>query len=69
VLHLVRETKGSADLTKLQFPHERRKIVCAQGHFRVLGMDYCHVTGDAADWWRPADEVAVQRMLGGGNVE
>jgi type III restriction enzyme len=64
VLHLVRETKGSADLTKRQFPHERRKIVCAQGHFRALGVDYRHVTGETTDWWRPAHEVAVQQRLG-----
>jgi type III restriction enzyme len=66
VLHLVRETKGSADETKLQFPHEKRKIHCAQEHFRVLGVDYRHVTDKMTDWWRPADAVAVQRKLGGG---
>lgn len=63
VLHLVRETKGSADLTKLQFPHEKRKILAAQKHFETLGIDYRHVTGDTVDWWKSASALPVQRAF------
>ena len=39
-LYLVRETKGTTDLTQLR-PDERRKIKCAQRHFgEALGVDY-----------------------------
>lgn len=51
VLHLVRETKGTVDLNQLQFPSERRKILCAQKIFRELGVSYRHVTGNTAQWW------------------
>lgn len=63
VLHLVRETKGSADLTKLQFPHEMRKILAAQKHFGALGIDYRHVTGETVDWWKSEKEMPVQQKL------
>lgn len=41
-LYLVRETKGTTDLTKLR-QSERDKIVCGQRHFAALGVDYTHV--------------------------
>jgi type III restriction enzyme len=47
LLYLVRETKGTLDLSKLR-PDEKRKILCGQSHFRgALGVDYKVVT-DAA---------------------
>lgn len=60
LLHLVRETKGSADLSKLQFPHEKRKILCAQKIFRELGVSYRHVTGTTKEWWLDIDEAGRQ---------
>jgi type III restriction enzyme len=60
VLHLVRETKGSTDLSKLQFPNERRKIECAQKIFRELGVSYRHVTGTTAEWWLDSDDAGIQ---------
>lgn len=53
-LELVRETKGSPDSAKLQFPHEARKITSAEKHFAALGIDYRHITPDTLDWDKPA---------------
>lgn len=40
-LYLVRETKGAADLGKLQWPNEKRKLICGERHFKdALGVDY-----------------------------
>jgi len=60
VLYLVRETKGSADLSKLQFPHEKRKILCAQKIFRELSVSYRHVTGTTKEWWIDSEDVGIQ---------
>ena len=32
-LYLIHETKGSHDVTSLQYDHERRKVHCGQAHF------------------------------------
>ncbi len=53
-LELVRETKGSPDTAKLQFPHEARKITSAEKHFAALGIDYRHITPETLDWASPA---------------
>ncbi len=50
ILELVRETKGSPDTARLQFPHEARKITSAAKHFDALGIDYRHITPDTLDW-------------------
>lgn len=52
-LHYIRETKGSTDIAKLQWSHEKRKIECARKYFEALGLDYRPVTGKIADWWQP----------------
>ena len=39
VLYLVRETKGTLDLSKLR-PDEERKIRCGRQHFGVLRVNY-----------------------------
>jgi type III restriction enzyme len=39
-LHLVRETKGSADITKLQWESEGWKIRFGQAHFDALGVNF-----------------------------
>ncbi|MFH1905956.1 MAG: DEAD/DEAH box helicase family protein [Chloroflexota bacterium] len=51
LLELVRETKGREELQDLQFPHEARKIRCAQKHFKNVGIDYRVVSDETADWW------------------
>jgi type III restriction enzyme len=48
----VHETKGSTDVQKLQFPHEKRKIRCAEKYFAAIGVNYLtidpqHIGG----WW------------------
>jgi type III restriction enzyme len=53
LLHLVRETKGTEDLGRLQFPHEKRKINAAHGYFAALGVDYRPITDQTIDWWKP----------------
>ena len=58
ILELVRETKGSQELQNLQFPHEKRKILCAEKFFDTLGIDY-RVVMDQADWWKPAPDQLV----------
>lgn len=50
-MELVRETKGNADIDKLQFGDEKRKILCARKHFAVLGIDYKVITGEEEVWW------------------
>ncbi|MDR1788278.1 MAG: DEAD/DEAH box helicase family protein [Treponema sp.] len=52
-LELVRETKGSMNLSKLQYPHERRKILCARRHFSAIGVNYREVSDAADDWAQP----------------
>jgi len=51
-LELVRETKGGEDIAKLRFPHEKRKVICAEKHFKALGIDY-RVVMAKPGWWRP----------------
>jgi type III restriction enzyme len=62
ILELVRETKGREELDGLQFPSERRKILCAQKHFDALGIDYRVVTSQP-DWWKPGDVMPKQEGL------
>lgn len=62
MLHLVRETKGSEEVEKLQWAHEQRKIRCAKGYFETAGVDYRPVTGDTVEWWepwQPAEELGL----------
>jgi type III restriction enzyme len=55
ILQLIRETKGTQDESKLQFPQERRKIECAKRYFKTLQMDYRHITDNTQAWWLPDD--------------
>ncbi|MBK7786815.1 MAG: DEAD/DEAH box helicase family protein [Gemmatimonadetes bacterium] len=59
-LHLIRETKGTEDLRRLQFPHEKRKIDCAVKYFNALGMDYRVIRGDNVGWWRKGPVLPTQ---------
>ena len=59
-LHLVRETKGTTDLSRLQFPHEKRKIVCATKYFGAAAVDYRVVTDETVRWWDSKPIEAVQ---------
>jgi type III restriction enzyme len=62
-LHLVRETKGTTDLSRLQFPHEKRKIVCATKYFGAAAVDYRVVTDETIRWWDAKPIEAVQEKL------
>lgn len=55
-LELVRETKGTNDLTNLWHSNEARKIICAQKHFKAVGLDYRFIDGNNPNtrnlkWW------------------
>lgn len=58
-VHLIRETKGGP-VEGLRFPHEKRKIRCAQAFFESLGMDYRPIQPDFENWWMLAEELGVQ---------
>ena len=50
-IQLVRETKGSEDLSKLRFSNEGRKIKCGKKHFKAIGISYRSVTDKTDDWY------------------
>lgn len=50
-VQLVRETKGSMNPNLLQFPHEKRKIDCAQKHFSAIGVKYRQVDDKVVKYW------------------
>lgn len=64
VLELVRETKGTIKLEDLQFPQEKRKIICAQKYFKALDIDYRHVKAQLNYWYLPEQDPVAQRELG-----
>jgi len=47
-LYLIRETKGSTNLDKLQYPQEKTKCLCGKAHFEELGVSY-RVVVEASD--------------------
>lgn len=61
LLELVRETKGGTNIDLLRFPHEARKIRCAQKAFTALGVDYRVITDTTTDWWE--SEVEQGKMM------
>jgi type III restriction enzyme len=63
VLQLVRETKGTEEVAKLQFPHEKRQVRAAAKHFKEIGIDYAVITDTTPNWWRPSDQLPTQEAL------
>ncbi len=63
-IELVRETKGTEDLTKLWHSNEGRKIVCAQKHFRAVGLEYRFVD-DTDPYWFKKDKRNYAEVLFG----
>lgn len=55
-MELVRETKGTTDVERLQWNHEKRKIKVAKKYFRALGVDYRTVDGTEVRWWEKGTE-------------
>ena len=48
----IHETKGTTEIGKLQFAHERRKILCAERYFAALGVTYLPVDPQKrGGWW------------------
>lgn len=54
-LELVRETKGNIDTNLLQYRNEKRKIDCANKHFKAIGIDYRTVDDKIPNYWEPAN--------------
>lgn len=50
-LELVRETKATINENLLQFTNERRKIWCAERHFKQLGISYRKIAPEFHRWW------------------
>jgi len=55
-VQLVRETKGSENLTKLRFSNEGRKIKCGKKHFKAIGVSYRPVTDTTTGWYLDESE-------------
>lgn len=53
----VHETKGATDVGKLRFPHERRKIICAQRYFAAIGIAYRTIDPQQRGQWWGAEPV------------
>ncbi len=64
-LHLIRETKGTVDLTRLQYPQEKRKIVSATKYFGAAAVDYRVVSDQTVRWWTsaPVEDVQAEILL------
>jgi len=52
-LQLVRETKGTMIENLLQYPSEKRKIMCAKKHFKTIEVDYKQIDDRVPNWWLP----------------
>ncbi len=61
IFQCARETKGGEELADLRFPHEKRKIICAQKHFKSVGIDYRVLSPKSfPEWWKLQSELATQ---------
>lgn len=60
-LQLVRETKGTANLERLQYAQEALKIKCAERYFAALGIDYRVIEWTTEQWWLKEDDLELLR--------
>ena len=51
----IHETKGNENIAALRFPHEKRKIKCAEKYFEALEIEYGMSDGHRTDWWLAKD--------------
>ena len=51
----IHETKGNENIAALRFPHEKRKIKCAEKYFEALEIEYGMSDGHRTDWWLVKD--------------
>jgi len=58
-LHLVRETKGSENISSLRFEHEKRKIRCAIKYFNTIDVDYRAISDKTDDWWNKESSITL----------
>lgn len=66
-IELVRETKGTEDLTRLWHSNEGRKIVCAQKHFKAVGLEYRFVDDVDPYWYVSKKEDYAEILFGNKN--
>jgi type III restriction enzyme len=53
----VHETKGTTEIGKLQFPHEKRKIRCAEKYFAAIGVNYRPIDPKkVGGWWEMVEQ-------------
>ncbi len=57
----VHETKGTTELGKLQFPHEKCKIECAKRFFAMIGVNYLTVDLQKVGRWRRGNSDSASR--------
>lgn len=62
-LELVRETKATINENLLQFTNERRKIWCAERHFKQLGISYRKIAPEFHRWWE--EEIKEEELTVG----
>ena len=67
-IEIVRETKGSDDITKLWHSNEGRKIACAQKHFKAIGLDYDFTSDKNLYWYNRASRNFVEELFGEKNT-
>ncbi len=67
-LEIVRETKGTEDLTKLWHSNEGRKIVCAQKHFKAVGLEYRFVDDKDPFWFQKDKRNYADVLFGAKNT-
>lgn len=63
-IELVRETKGTDDLHKLWHSNEGRKIVCAQKHFKAVGLEYRFISDEQLDWFEKNKDNYAEILFG-----
>jgi type III restriction enzyme len=60
VRSFVHETKGTTRIERLRFPHEKRKLRCAQTYFAQLGITYRPIDPtQTSGWWEASGEMAL----------
>ncbi|MBN1423216.1 hypothetical protein JXA88_01555 [Candidatus Fermentibacteria bacterium] len=60
----VHETKGTTQIGKLRFPHEKRKVRCAEKYFATIGVNYQTIDpSHVGAWWATSAERGVQTEM------
>ena len=63
-VEIVRETKGTEELENLPHTNEARKIICAQKHFKAVGVDYKFIDDKDDKWFERCNEDYNEKLFG-----